>query len=408
MATQIQTRPVKNVMYGVTHSLDGRPIVREPRTLKVGIGLPKGKALHVWIDRDGKWCVLVGDKRHDFQSKDEARAFYATAKKGAPERKYPQKRPYFIFTRISSDGLFEPDWDAIEANGPLPTRIDIIFMDDEPFSCSYQMWSAAELKCDGDGMNAMRVLSMAKTPQEKELAEEAKRNGEKMFPIVNGCRMLGCPYASGDRPACKPHGRLLFQLPKAPRLGGSAFYDTTGYRSTSQIFSNLLKYRSVSGEGDPERGFVAGVPFKLVVQPYTTTHAGQMATQFGVHIELEEENVFALKQKLIESGHKFRNIGRGLISAPAIPAVEIEPQIPQPVQAQMIEAEFNEDPRLSGPAEESDDLGYTVDPNTGEIIVPSEVYEYEEGIDGGVPIETQAVMMPRRICKDAGAGNCQS
>src|SRR5512146_1795476 len=100
MATQ-SIRPVKNRLYGVTHDLSGRPIVREPRTLKVGIGLPKGKALHVWIDKTGKWCVQVGEKRAEFATKEEARAYYLQNRRTAPERKYPQKRPYFVFTRIS-------------------------------------------------------------------------------------------------------------------------------------------------------------------------------------------------------------------------------------------------------------------------------------------------------------------
>lgn len=396
MATQ-SIRPVKNRLYGVTHDLSGRPIVREPRTLKVGIGLPKGKALHVWIDKTGKWCVQVGEKRAEFAMKEEARAYYLQNRRTAPERKYPQKRPYFVFTRISADGLFEPDWEAIEANGPVPTRIDIIFMDDEPFSCSYQMWSASALQCDGDGINAMRLNALAKTPEERDLAAEAQRGGEKMFPVINGCRMHGCPYANGDKPMCKPHGRLLFQLPKAPRLGGSAYYDTTGYRSTSQIFSNLLKYRAVSGDGDSERGFVAGVPFKLVVQPYTTSHNGQMATQFGVHIELEEENVFALKQKLIENGQKFRSIGRNLLTA-----AEVEPQLPQAVQAQMITAEFDGDPASDGEAvaeESGEQAEYTVDPVTGAVLAPPELPEedFETGAtDITAPMEEQPIMMPRR------------
>jgi hypothetical protein len=401
MATM--ARPVKNRLYGVTHDLSGRPIIREPRTLKVGIGLPKGKALHVCIDRDGKWRVEVGERYSTFATKDEARDFYLKARKSAPKREYPQKRPYFIFTRISSDGLFEPDWDAIEQHGPVPTRIDVVFVDDDPFSCSYQMWSASALQCDGDGLNAMRLNTLAKTEAEQELAAEAQRDGEKMFPIIGACRVHGCPFASGDKPLCKPHGRLLFQLPKAPRLGGSAYYDTTGYRSTSQIFSNIQQYKTVSGEGDPDRGFVAGVPFKLVVQPYTTTHAGKMATQFGVHIELEEKDVFKLKQKLIEEGRRFRSIGRNLL-----PAAEIETELPQAVQAQMITAEFNEvtapDSEVApGGTTEEYAAGYKVDGFTGEILEPPpEESELIDDMEYQAPIENQPIMMPRR--KEDGAG----
>jgi hypothetical protein len=31
-----------NTLYGITHTTDGTPIVRVPRTIKVGIGRPAG------------------------------------------------------------------------------------------------------------------------------------------------------------------------------------------------------------------------------------------------------------------------------------------------------------------------------------------------------------------------------
>ena len=47
------TRPIPGVMFGITHETDGSLILREPRILKVGIGLPRGRALNCWIHNAG-------------------------------------------------------------------------------------------------------------------------------------------------------------------------------------------------------------------------------------------------------------------------------------------------------------------------------------------------------------------
>lgn len=296
--------------YGITHDVNGKPRVLEPKTTKVGIGLPKGKAIHVFIDPQKKWVIVVGkDVAGRFDSKLEAKKFYRKAKADAPERKYPQRLPFFTFSRVSPDGSFEPDWDAMESHGSMPAEIDIIFVKDDSFSASYQMWTALEKKCDGDGINAMRILSLASTPEEKQLAAQVAQKGEKYFPIKNGCWTRGCPYSKpqGDKPAqCRPHGRLLFQLLNAPRLGGTAYFDTSGFRSISQLFSCIQTFRSVTGRGDPDKGFIAGIPIKMVLRPYKTQYNGRSVTQYGVSLEFRAENVLDLKKQLIEHGVQFR------------------------------------------------------------------------------------------------------
>ena len=316
-------------MYGLTHEGDGTPRVIEPKTTKVGIGLAKGKAIHVYLDMAGKWVVMVGKDPKRFETKVEAKAFYRQAKPNAPERAYPQRLPYFTFSRIAPTGDHEPDWDAIESHGPLPVEIDLVFTKDEPLAASYQMWGSSERKCEGDGINAMRVISMASTDAEKDLADEAERNGEKYFPIVNGCYTRGCPYGKGQGdkpPACKPHGRLLFQLLNAPRLGGTAYFDTTGWRSISQLFSCISTFKAVTGRGDAANGFVAGIPLKMVLRPYRTQHNGKATTQYGVALEFRADSAFDLKRQLIEHGVAFRLADVGLRQlAPAPDPVDIAP-----------------------------------------------------------------------------------
>ena len=43
MSTSL-TLPRKNMLIGITHMPDGTKIIKEARVLKVGVGLPRGKA----------------------------------------------------------------------------------------------------------------------------------------------------------------------------------------------------------------------------------------------------------------------------------------------------------------------------------------------------------------------------
>jgi hypothetical protein len=170
-------------LFGITHTPEGAPIIRERRVLKVGIGLPKGRGLNVWLHNDKKWYFRMAVKRNgrtEFETcvnpyvpvpqgqqpqqsftRKEAERFYRENIKKAEMVSYPRKLGYFTFTRpvLQDDGteVFEPDFEAIEAHGPSPTEIDIVFLDDNPFDGAYQMWSTTELRCKGDGVIARRV-----------------------------------------------------------------------------------------------------------------------------------------------------------------------------------------------------------------------------------------------------------
>jgi hypothetical protein len=307
-------KPSKN-LYGVTHDASGAPRIIEPKTVKVGIGLAKGKAVHAYIDLEGKWVVFSGYGqniiRERFDSKAKAQMRYRELKRDAPDRKYPEKLPYFTFLHIAANGDFEPDWDVIETHGPIPTEIDVIFIHEEPFAASYQFWTATERKCEGDGKVALRSLSMAVTDAEKALAVAADRQGAKQFP-VSQCWLAGCQYSkpSGDRPAqCRPMGRLLFQLLNSPRLGGTAVYNTAGYKSISQIFSSIEIFKRATGGGDPARGFVAGIPLKMVLRPYRIAHDGRLVTQYAVGLEFRAESALALKRSLVDHAVQYRIAG---------------------------------------------------------------------------------------------------
>ncbi|HWZ92220.1 MAG TPA: hypothetical protein VNW92_25325, partial [Polyangiaceae bacterium] len=216
---------------------------------------------------------------------------------------------YFTFTHIGQEGLFEPDWTMIEAHGPVPTAIDIVFLSDDPFEAQYQMWSTSELRCYGDGVTGARTFAMAATAEEKELARQADAVGLRYFPIIDGCWTKDCPYSKPTEKngkefpsACRPHGRLVFQLIASPRLGSTAYFDTTGMRSISQIFSCLQAFKTATGAGNVEKGFVAGIPLTMVVRPYRT----KKGTQYGVALEFRAETASQLKAQLVKHGVEFR------------------------------------------------------------------------------------------------------
>jgi hypothetical protein len=315
-------------MYGLLHEPDGRPVDRHVRILKVGIGLPVGPDVHVTMTAkaDKPWRIDVGaydgkkrtgTRSFEFATKADAMREYPKIRKEAPERVYPNKFPYFTFLRLGIDGKYVHDFDAIEQNGPFPNEIEVVFITENPLQYAYQAWTAAELKCEGDGKNARRRVNWAQGEQQKKEAAIYEARGENFFPILNECFTGGCPFPKGDKPACKPHGRLFFQLTNSPRIGGSCTYDTTGFRSISQLFSCIQQIKAMTGGGDPARGHIAGIPLKLVLRPYKVSHNGQPSVQYGVSLEFRAANAIELARLLNYHSTEFRQAAQ-IIGTPAL------------------------------------------------------------------------------------------
>jgi hypothetical protein len=377
----------ENRCYGITHDLVGNPKIVEPKALKVGIGLPKGKAIHVYIDRESRWVIQIGGgrdaKRTRFEKdkRRDAQRFYYEQKRQAPERKYPERLEYFTFTHVGADGDHEPDWENIDSHGPLPTEINIVFLNEEPFSTNYQFYTTTALQCRGDGLVASRINTLAQTKEEKDLAKLAIERGEQYFPIVNGCWVNGCPYSkpTDNRPApCRPMSRLVFQLKNDPRLGGAAVYNSAGYRSMRQIFSSIELIKAFT------RGRIAGIPITMVLRPYKVVHDGKSTKQYGVSLEYRANSALELKQTLIEHSARYIAAGeeplRQLESGPVhdIPAkvIVIPEDYPAAIAAEFEPADASDDPTDSDPAdiEEYGDpaggLEHAWDPEPGEQLPP--------------------------------------
>lgn len=312
-------KPDKTKMYGLLHDVStGAAISRQVRILKVGIGVPVGKDIHVWVeagDPDDVWCVETNNaskttkKIERFKgedARDKAFVYYVKMRKEVGARTFPRKLSYFTYLRMAGDGTFAHDFDAIDEHGPQPTECDILFVKNDPLDAAFQWWTAAELKCEGDGINARRRNSLAKGERELELVQISSAANEKFFPIDEGCYAKGCLYPRGEQPVCKPHARLNFQLVNSPRFGGTCTFDTTGFRSTSQLFSCIQEIKTITGRGNPEQGTVTGIPLKFVLRPYRTSHGGKPATQYGVSLEFRASNPVELARLLHEHAANYQ------------------------------------------------------------------------------------------------------
>ncbi len=348
----------RSKLYGVLHEPGGRPIVRQVRVLKVGIGVPTGPDVHVWIDQNRHWCVEVGSyvngKRQSqvkrLEQRADAEAFYAQRRKTAPERNAPRKLPYFTFLRTDAQGKFVHDFDMIELHGPVPTEIDIVFLNGHNFDASFQAWSTSKLLCEGNGINARRNVEWPQAPDERALAEQARKENRRFFPILNGCYTAGCRFAIGDKRQCKPHGKLTFQLMNAPTLGGSCQFDTTGFRSIAQLAGSLDQIRFMTGRGNPDAGSVAGIPLKFVLRPYKVQVGDKSSIQYGVSLEFRAKSLEEMARLLHAHTAEFRP----LVALPE-PAIPLEPESISaiPEEALSITEEPATDPAVMDAQEEA-------------------------------------------------------
>lgn len=336
------------VMYGITHDRETKaPIIREARVLKVGIGIPKGRAISIYIYK-GKWLIRYGswsaDKKLTMKTvaqvatRAEAEAFHAAHFKEAAVSNRPQKLPFFTFTKRSimeESGkpveVFEPDFGAIEAHGETPREIDIVLMSEKPYQGEYQMWSTSDLKCHGDGVSADRSVGMIPSKDSPLFSvwEGAKQAGLKYY-ACQPCWLDGCNYAQ-DGGGCKPGVTLNFQLANNMRLGATAYFHTTSFRSSSQIFSAIESMRQSAGRVGSS---IIGLPLKMVLSPFRTNHNGQAATQYGVSLELRAEDMKALRARFEESAWVPRSL-----QSRQVEEIEMVPQLAAPA----IAAEFYPD-----------------------------------------------------------------
>jgi len=360
MTPTILPKPEYGRLYGITHDPESRlPLARVKRVLKVGIGIPKGRAIQVflhddkWHIRHGAWeaqqgsnkqrlvmkTVFVGGKDGTPNTKEAAKAFHEKWKSKAAVSNRPQKQPWFGFTErsVTEDPdtgkpveTFEPDFDAIEAHGNRPRRIRVVITSDNPLRQADEWWTASELKCRGDGLIAERVLSAGS--EKDEYWKMAKAAGMKVFPYTK-CRLGGCEHAGVD---CKQHSTLEIQLAYSLRLGATAYFTSTGGVTASQLHSSLIAIR----EPLERMGYgIVGAEMDLVLGNFKANHEGKPSIQPCVSLELTANSAKALMATMKDSSWTPAKLGSGVRM---IAAAEEETMEDASVRASSVMAEFSD------------------------------------------------------------------
>lgn len=352
-------RPEYGRLYGITHDPASKlAMIHAPRVLKVGIGIPSGRAIQVfmadkkWNIRHGFWEGPAGSKRLVMKTvfrggengfantREVAEEWHNSHKHEAVVSDRPQKQQWFGFTSrtLAEDAggktieVFEPDFRAIEAHGDRPTRIPVRFMSENPLKQEDQYWSTTELKCHGDGLLAERVLSMGSA--QDEWWEYAKRNGQKMFTYAP-CRLGGCPFAEKE---CKNHTTLEMQLSYALKLGVTSYFTSTGRVTADNLFSSLYNIRKPL----ERKGYsIVDIPLELVLSSFKAKKNG-VAVQPYVYLELNAAGAEALSALLSSSSWIPAKIGDGPKLISQQEDGEMTYDAPTEVLAAGIAAEFSE------------------------------------------------------------------
>lgn len=373
MSTQTALpKPDFGKLYGITHdAVTKAQVIRPNRVLKVGIGIPKGRAVHIfihnkeWMIRFGVWedeggkkklkmktvyrgnsTVKVGgvDTKLSNERKD-VEAWYHAHKQDAAVSNRPQKIQHFTFTsrtvREDEGGkpveVFEPDFEAIEAHGDAPRRIPIVLTTNSPLRQEDQWWTATELKCHGDGLLGERVLALGS--EKDQWWSAAKAAGLKMFPI-EPCRLGGCPHAGVD---CKNHSNIEFQLAGSLRLGATAYFASTGQVTAERLASSLASIKiPVENMGLS----VVGATMYLVLGSFKANKDNKPSIQPCVWLEFTESSMAAMRRVLQETSWTPKALDQvtRMIEAATVPDDIVNTELSAPaIMAEFSDAEFEDD-----------------------------------------------------------------
>lgn len=377
MSTQVVLpRPQFGKLFGITYDKKTKaPLIRISKVMKVGIGISKGRAVHVfmhngdWVIRFGTWEKTAGKDKLVMKAvyrgnsvireagvemrlsneRRDVEAWYHAHKQEAAISNRPQKLPHFAFYRkstVEEQGhiveVFEPDFEAIEAHGDAPKRIPMCLTTDAPLQQEMAMYSATELKCHGDGIAAERAISMGSAKDA--FWSEAKAAGDKMF--VYGPCGEGCPYAFKE---CKPHTTLQLQLTNAWRLGSTAYFTSTGIVTASRLFSSLTEIADFLHRRNLS---ICGIPVDLVLNSFRANHDGKASAQPYVSLELRAPGRQALEQILAENAWIPARLSQELLAAPVMEeGVVYETEALPALIAEFSEPEFDDEPADVAPSQ---------------------------------------------------------
>lgn len=256
------------MIFGVTHTDEGEPIKRATIGYKLSIGLPP---------TEGK--------------------------------NYPQRLDHFIVTvKTSAKGGWEEDvaftsylksiYCKDDPKQPF-RELDVVLLSEDPeevFRSEYAWRTQTQLKCHGDGRDAVRRLSEMHPDDQRELAARGQKPSD--WIEISGCGK-GCPQLE-DR-LCKPSGDLYFMFPERPVLGSVALLHTSGWESVRRISASLHEIKQMVEE---HGGSLKGLRLKLVARPYKTSYMDKeqrkSSMQLGFNLEFRQSDHRKLLPALVQ------------------------------------------------------------------------------------------------------------
>lgn len=253
------------MIFGVTHTDDGEAIKRATVGLKLSIGLPPEQG-----------------------------------------RNYPQRLDYMIVTvKTGKKGEWEKDiafTNALAEKYGAPLReLDVVLLSDDPeevFRTEFAWRTQTQLKCHGDGRDAVRRLSELHPDEQKNISGRPN----DWIPI-EGCGRT-CPEL--EKHLCKPSGDLYFMFPERPVLGSVATLHTSSWESVRRLSASLYEIKAMVEE---HGGSLKGLRLKLVARPYKTSYmegnTRKTSVQFGFNLEFREADHRKLLPALVRQSLDF-------------------------------------------------------------------------------------------------------
>lgn len=159
----------------------------------------------------------------------------------------PKELDYLKICNTKKSGNnFEQNKEAINIYKDTPKEIDITLMFDEiekNFLHWFVAYSGDKIICEGNGEECYYY----------------GMTGDKA-PKKDSCLGGECLYA--DKRGCRPYGILNCQIKGLEEVGGCAKYRPKGFKKVKAILNSLKVIKTQTG------GILAGIPLKLVIQPY--------------------------------------------------------------------------------------------------------------------------------------------
>lgn len=207
----------------------------------------------------------------------------------------PQKLDHFLITTLErgQDDNFNLDVAVHRELGPSPKRIPIRLLFDDlelNFQCRYSCYFGKTLHCSGDG----------------EIGIENNQDGTSK-EVACPCHRQDPKFVGDDgngKGKCKINGTLSCLIDASNSVGGVYKFRTTGYNSTTGIYSSLVLIRSLTG------GMLAGIPLEMVIHPKVVTSPTDQKSQtvyvVGVEFPGDVQTLQARTLELAQKNADFR------------------------------------------------------------------------------------------------------